>query len=180
MDCENIISIFKRHSEINIHPTNVIVFYNCCNALINLFANCNFLLSYVTEGNNIIIYNYDKSQFPTAYLFYFNIINETSPYYNNSFSYKFENNIETYYILHMNSYAELLIYHDDLESGLGYNSIEFNVNGISAQIPSENIMEFNGPYVIYQYIINRIEYYNNYNDHYNFSDADTVVDYEMA
>jgi hypothetical protein len=170
---EDILSFFKTYSQQS--NTNVIVFYNCSPKLQNLFSNCDFLVSYITNNKHMVIYEYNKIQFPTPESFYYNIINETYPENNEAFSYKFEDNIETYHIIHNNTFAELLIYYDDLMEGLMNNSIEFNINGLYMRIPYD-VSRFGDPSFVYKFIIDYIDNCDTETVIDDNSSDDTVVD----
>ena len=131
-EIENIANIHKRYSETQIEH-NVIIFYNCSLELLEFFRKSYFLTSYIITDNMVIILKYDLITFPKIDYFYNYIINSVSHSLINSFSYYFSDSVdelETFHIVHNNTFAELIIYYDDLALDMGIDSIEFNIDGM--------------------------------------------------
>lgn len=136
-----------------------IVFFKCDTNLIELFKNSCFLLSYILNKDTIVILKYDTHTFPTVHTFYNHIINLMDIDSINAFSYWFSDSnseMETYHIIHNSTFAELIVFYDDIALDMGVDSIEFNINGISVTPLNFPIKEVDNVTCIYNYITSYI------------------------
>lgn len=154
MMSDSIINIFNTYK--NYYTSyDMIIFSNCSKKLQYLFFNCDFLKSYVTIDNNMIILDYNKDIFPTRNSLYRFIVNDISPELVEMFSYNyldglFLTDVERYTIIHSNIQADLSIYYGP---GPSVNLIKFTIGSNSYLI---NYNVYNNLNFVYEFVIDTI------------------------
>lgn len=116
------------------HP---IVFYNCADAIVEIFRPHPTLIKYAFDNiNNIIILDINPDAFPTLDKFYNFILGSAKKYAINSFSFKLSRlrgNMAVYHIIHKNNLVEITIINKNIRDNLDINGL--HVNGLHLFTP---------------------------------------------